>query len=189
MKFIIAPVYTVYERSVHPHYPQGFPQVLGRKTPVWQGFPQLYTPRPRELSYIFHRPQFLFFTSIEKSVCSKTILRRRRAQFCQNRRFPHVFPAEDRGKKNADDCKSRGIFYKCIAFSSIRFIHLPGLCKQNRYAWEKNAAAHVLRRTCAATAKRSDPARPLRRASGDRRRRNRSSPRCPYTGPRAAGKP
>ena len=25
----------------------------------------------------------------------------------------------------------------------MRFIHLPGLCKQNRYAWEKNAAAHV----------------------------------------------
>ena len=53
----------------------------------------------------------------------------------------------------------------------------------------KSAAAHVLSRTCAATAERSSPARPLRRASGDKRRRSRSSPRCPYTGPRAADRP
>ena len=143
MKFIIAPVYTVYERSVHPHYPQGFPQVLGSKTPEWQGFPRLFTPCLRELSYIFHRLRFLFITQMEKTVCFMTMLRRILAQFCQNRRFPSLLYRLEGVKRGENDCKSRGIFYKCIAFSDMRFIHFSAPRKPTPFHRRKNAAARV----------------------------------------------
>ena len=73
MKFIIVAVYTVHEKRLHPHYPQGFPQVLGVKPPVRRGFPRLFSPSAGELLYIFHRPKFFFVISIRKSVCFRQI--------------------------------------------------------------------------------------------------------------------
>ena len=152
MKFIIAPVYTVYERSVHPHYPQGFPQVLGVKPPVRRGFPRLFSPSAGELLYIFHRPKFFFVISLRKSVCFKINLRRRLAHFCQYRRFLPSFPQQQIPWTQKIYCKISCIFYKCIAFSGIRFIHFVRTHSSRlRSAHQsasaaKNAAAHALRK-------------------------------------------
>ena len=85
--------------------------------------------------------------------------------------------------------KNQAVYFTNVLHFGASTLYIFQERENRRRPAAKNAAAHVLRRTCAATAGRSSPARPLRRASGDKRRRSRSSPRCPYTGPRAADRP
>ena len=89
-----APYIQCMKSALHPHYPQGFPQVWGRKQPLPAGFSPRYAGLPPVNCHIFSTDHSLFFAieNRENGLFYDVFGAKRGRNFVYIRRFHTGFP-------------------------------------------------------------------------------------------------